>query len=196
MTTRWTRWRPWDAARWAHVGLALAVVVLASVCIRTVLAANGGEPSVPLDDAYIHFQFARSFAHLHPFVYTQNAEAVPGASSLLWPALLTPSFWVGLDGTGIIWVAWAFGFAALALTAREGVLLSRGFLSPWVSLSVGAMILGFGGLVWAAASGMEGAPFAWLFLRSIRRSSGANAASRDSTTPWRANCVGSPWRHH
>lgn len=154
---------------WAHTGLLVAVATLASVCVRSVLAANGGEPSVPLDDSYIHFQFARSFAHLHPFVYTENAQAVPGASSLLWPALLAPFFWLGVDGTAIIWVAWGFGFAALGLTARETVLLSRGILSRWVSLSTGVMVLGFGGLVWAAASGMEGAAFAWLFVRGIRR---------------------------
>lgn len=161
-----------DRARYsiaAHVALVVAVVVLAIVSIRSVLAANEGEPSVPLDDSYIHFQFARSFAHLHPFVYTQGAQAVPGASSLLWPALLAPFFWLGLDGSSIIWPAWALGFAALGLAAREAALLSKGLLSPWVALSTGAMVLCFGGLVWAAASGMEGAPFAFVLLRSLRR---------------------------
>jgi len=154
---------------WAHALLASAVVVLATLSIHSVLSANEGEPSVPLDDSYIHFQFARSFAHLHPFVYTQNSEAVPGASSLLWPALLAPCFWLGLDGTRVIWAAWLFGFAALGLTARETVLLSRGLLSRWVAVATGAMVLAFGGLVWAAGSGMEGTPFAWLLLRSFRR---------------------------
>lgn len=133
------------------------------------MGRTGGAPSVPLDDAYIHFQFARSFAELTPFVYTEGSLPVAGATSLLWPALLAPAYWLGVSETGIIWWAWLLGFAALGLVARETHALARHLLSPLVSVGVALMVLCFGGLVWLAASGMEAVPFAWLWLRTFRR---------------------------
>src|SRR5690606_20536119 len=50
--------------------LVLATTGLAFVTLRRILEVSGGVPSVPLDDAYIHFQFARSFAEGTPLVYS------------------------------------------------------------------------------------------------------------------------------
>jgi len=64
---------------WTFLALTAGVAALA---LREVLAATA-RASVPLDDSYIHFQFARSFAEGHPFVYSPGAAPVAGATSLL-----------------------------------------------------------------------------------------------------------------
>ncbi len=45
----------------AHGIRALFVLGLAVITSRAVLRTTGGVPAVPLDDAFIHFQYARSF---------------------------------------------------------------------------------------------------------------------------------------
>lgn len=157
----------------AHVGLIAAAagsLLLAYTTIRGVLTATGGVPAVPLDDAYIHFQFARGFAELHPFAYSPGAPPVAGATSVLWPVALAPFWALGLRGASIIWAAWALSYAALALLAHDTTRLARRLVSDDTAIGAGALVLAFGGYAWSAGSGMEGVPFAWLLVRTARRS--------------------------
>ncbi len=124
------------------------------------LDQTGGLPAVPLDDAYIHFQFARSFAELRPLTYVAGGEPVPGATSLLWPALLAPLRAIGLRGDTIIWGAWLFGWLSLGLLAHETRELARGIVGRDTSIAAAAMVLVFGGHLWFAGSGMEVVPLA------------------------------------
>jgi hypothetical protein len=142
---------------------------LAFVALRAILMATGGEPAVPLDDAFIHFQYARSFAELKPLVYSPGAEPAPGATSLLWAALLAPFWAAGLRDAALIWVAWSYGFGALALLCAETRRLAEGLLSPESALCAGLMVAAFSGYAWFAASGMEVVPFAWMLARTARR---------------------------
>lgn len=151
----------------ASLAVAALTAIVAWIAIRSVLHLTGGEPAVPLDDSYIHFQYARAWAELHPFTYAEGAKA-PGATSLLWPVLLAPFWAVGFKGSALCWIAWGFGFASLGLTAVETFRLAKGIVEPIIAVAAGAMVLAFGGLVWCAGSGMEVVPFAWLLTRSAR----------------------------
>lgn len=146
-----------------------AAAIVAWFALGEVVAVCNG-PAVPLDDTYIHFQYARALAELHPFRYTAGAEPTPGATSLLWPALLAPFHAVGLRGARLIWAAWALGFLSLGLTAVETARLAGGLVSRGAAIVAGAMVFAFGGFVWFAGSGMEVIPFAWLLTRTTRRS--------------------------
>ncbi len=150
--------------------LVAAAAVLAVFTTRAVLRATGGEPAAPLDDTFIHFQYARSFANLEPFVYTPGATPSAGATSLLWPLVLAPFVAVGIDEVGLVWPAWVLGWAALGGLAVETRRLACGLLAPGVAAAAGAMVVAFGGFAWFAASGMEVVPFAWLLVRTTRRS--------------------------
>jgi hypothetical protein len=152
----------------AYAPLAAATAALGIVTTRAVLARAGG-PAVPLDDAYIHFQYARSIAELHPFRYTAGAAPTPGATSLLWPLALMPFYALGLHGEGLVFAAWALGWVSLGLLAHETKRLADGLVRPAVAIAAGAMVLAFGGYAWFAASGMEVVPFAWLVTRAARR---------------------------
>ncbi|MBK7582544.1 MAG: hypothetical protein IPI67_20395 [Myxococcales bacterium] len=154
---------PW--LPWAVIALGLGVVAS-----RAILAATGGEPGVPLDDTYIHFQYARSFAAGHPLVYTPGSSPTPGATSLLWPLVLSPFVRLGFDGVNLIWIAWLLGWVSLSLLALETFRLANGLTSRPIAAAAGAMVPAFGGLVWSAGSGMEIVPFAWLLVLAARMS--------------------------
>ncbi|MGC4090011.1 MAG: hypothetical protein QM756_19405 [Polyangiaceae bacterium] len=142
---------------------------MAWLSISNVLEKSGGVAAVPLDDAYIHFQYARSFAQGTPLVYSPGCGAVGGATSLLWPMLLAPAYALGLRGTTIIWVAWALGFVSLGLLAHEAQCAARRLTTPLVAAGAALLVLSFGANSWFAASGMEVVPLAWLMLRAVRR---------------------------
>jgi hypothetical protein len=151
-------------------GLRTAVTLaVAFAAIRAVLEATGGTPAVPLDDAFIHFQYARSFWEGRGLSYSPGAEPAAGATSLLWPLLLTLPYGLGLREESIIWAAWLFGFVALGFLAHETRRSCDRLLSRDGALAAELMVLAFGGNVWFAASGMEVIPLAWILMRSARR---------------------------
>jgi hypothetical protein len=156
------------AALVAHTPLVLGTAALGLFVSRAVLDRAGG-PAVPLDDSYIHFQYARSLAELHPFRYTPGAAPTPGATSLLWPLVLAPFYALGLRGAALVFAGWTLGWVSLALLALETKRLADGLVRPAVAVAAGAMVVAFGGFAWFAASGMEVVPFAWLLTRAARR---------------------------
>jgi hypothetical protein len=152
------------------VGLSLVTLGLALWVYRAVTTATGGPLGAPLDDSYIHFQFARSFAQFRPFQYVPGEPAVPGATSLLWPLLLTPAIWLGAGAQGLLGLTWVLGFGALFGQAAEVFLISRRFLSRPAALAGGLLVLTFSANLWFAASAMEVVPLGYVLLRSARRS--------------------------
>ena len=79
-------------------------MALAAYTIRAVIA-RCGHPAVPLDDAFIHFQYAKRLASGHFFSYVAGEGYSSGATSLLWPVVLAPLYAVGLTDLSIIWAA-------------------------------------------------------------------------------------------
>ncbi len=148
----------------------IVTFLLARATLRTLLA-KAGEPAVPLDDAYIHFQYARSLAEGRFFSFVPGEGYTSGATSLLWPTLLAPAYALGLRGTSIIWAAWTLGFAFLALLAVETKRLAERLVDPLTAIGAGACVLAFGGYTWFAASGMEVTLLAWLLAWTARMSS-------------------------
>lgn len=152
-----------------HALRAGVVFVLGLLATRGVLDATGGVPAVPLDDAFIHFQYARSFWEGRGFAFSPGAAPAPGATSLLWPLALTLPYGLGFRAESVIWVAWALGFTALAMLGYETRRASAKLLSDDGALAAEAMVLTFGGYTWFAASGMEVVPLGWLLMRTARR---------------------------
>lgn len=142
----------------------------AAFAVQGVLGANQGLPAVPLDDSYIHFQFARSFAEGHPFVYSPGGQPVAGATSLLWPLLLALPQLIGFGGTSLIPWAWGFGFLGLGAWAYETSRAAEGVTSLRMAWLAGILVLAFSANTWFAASGMEVVPLGFLLTRCARRS--------------------------
>ncbi len=165
------RTRLWTLAKSGMTAYAAALLVSA-ILGRFAIAAileKAGRPAVPLDDAFIHFQFARRFAEGAPFRYTGDAVS-SGATSLVWPALLAPFWKAGARGLSLVWVAWLFGTIAHAGVAVETGRLAKRLAGGTGAIAAGAMCLAFGPFAWFAWSGMETMALAWILVATARLS--------------------------
>jgi hypothetical protein len=162
--------REWKARGLTYGPLAIAVALIAQRAIATVMA-KVGHAGAALDDAYIHFQYARAIAEGHPFRFQSGEPVTSGATSLLWPVMLAPFWAVGARDDAILWPAWGLSFVALGALAWEASRLTEPLAGRTAATGAAAMTIAFGGFVWCAASGMEVVPFAWAIARATRRSS-------------------------
>ncbi len=160
--------RSWRALLLALGPLTLAVAFLADRAIAGVLQRLG-HPGASLDDAYIHFQYARALAEGHPLRFEAGEPVTSGCTSMLWPVLLAPFWALGARGEAIMWPAWALSFAALGALAWEAFHLTDRLAGRSAAVGASAMTLSFAGFAWCAASGMEVVPFAWAIARTSRR---------------------------
>ena len=140
---------------------------------------TGGEWSAPLDDVFIHFDYARSTAEGHPFEWVVGNGYSSGNTSILYPFVLALGWLGGLrEQRLMIWaavVAMMCVFGTL-LAARKLFLTGKAGADGWARASsyvLPPMILGVGALDWSFWSGMEVAIFdatwavalcAWLAL--------------------------------
>lgn len=149
------------------LAVALPAAALAYVTLGRSLE-RVGHPGATLDDAYIHFQYARAIAEGHPLRFQAGQPISTGATSFLWPLALAVPWLVGFRGDAILWPAWFLAYAALAGLAYEAYRLARPLTGHGAALGAAAMVLAFGGFAWGAPSGMEIVPFAWLLARATR----------------------------
>lgn len=131
-------------------GIVYLVYVAGSV------AAGGGSPVMPLDDAYIHFQYARVLAEGYPYQYNPGLPATSGATSFLYPYLLAVGYWLGFKGLALGLWAMGIGAVALALTAWLIFRLAVLFRAPvWLAVVTAVGFLLNGAVTWHYMSGME-----------------------------------------
>jgi hypothetical protein len=114
--------------------------------------------SAPLDDVFIHFDFARSIARGRPFEWSRGNGYSSGGTSLLYPFALALGYPLGFRGGRIMQFA-----AVVACTCTFAALLGsrRLFraLPKWTSYFAPPLFLGVGALDWSLMSGMEVAFF-------------------------------------
>lgn len=173
----------WRKRARALLPFAIALVVtacLAHASIRGILERTG-HPAVALDDAFIHFQYAKRLAEGQFFSFVEGDGFSSGATSLVWPLLLAPFHALGLRDLSIIWAAWGLSFLALAALAIETYRLASRLTGSATAFGAAAMVLAFGGHVWSAVSGMEVTLFAWVLARTGRLSAEWGEASSRSS---------------
>jgi hypothetical protein len=131
---------------------------------------RAGRAALPLDDAFIHLQYARRLAEGGFFSYVAGEGYTTGATSLLWPMALAPFHLLGLRGLSLIWAAWLLGTVAHAALAVEVARLARRLAGRTAAAGAMVMSLCFGAFAWFAWSGMETVPFTWILMRTTRAS--------------------------
>ncbi len=157
------RFDPAAYALWA----ALHTLASARAFYGSMLRQTGGDWSAPLDDVFIHFDYARSTALGHPFEWTVGNGYSSGNTSLTYPFVLAMGFGAGFRGRSLM--MWA---AIVAACSVFGVLLAtrRLFLFSYetpgvpgwnraVSYVLPPAFLAVGALDWSLWSGMEVAFF-------------------------------------
>ncbi len=147
----------------------LASSTLGFVAIRKILE-RAGHPALPLDDSFIHLQYARRLAEGEFFSYVPGEGYTTGATSFLWPILIAPFHLLGLRELSLIWAAWFWGTLAHAGLAVEVKRLACRLGGREVAIGAHLMSLGFGAFAWFAWSGMETIPFTWMLVRTVRTS--------------------------
>ncbi|XYH99583.1 hypothetical protein ACMHYB_07425 [Sorangium sp. So ce1128] len=150
-----------------YVPALVASGVLGALCIRAVLD-QAGRPALPLDDAFIHMQYARRLAEGGFFSFVAGDGYSTGATSLLWPVLLAPFYALGLRDLSLVHAIWALGLVFHAALAVETARLARPLAGPAAAAGAGAMCAGFAAFAWFAWSGMETVAFAWILTRTAR----------------------------
>jgi len=138
------------------------------------IASSSGLSSFPLDDPWIHLQFARNLAEGHGFAYNPGVP-VGGSTAPLWTLVLAAAF--AAFGSQPV-LAKALG----ALAVLGASVLARQLAWRWTQHRAVALIAGLatattGPLVWGALSGMEVALAALLVTGALA----AYAAGRDAT---------------
>jgi hypothetical protein len=136
------------------VGLSLVSALVMLISQQSLTSNLWG---VPVDDAYIHFQYARNLATGHGFAFNPD-QPMPGSTSPLWVVLLAiPT----LAGVPIWFAAKVLGVTFLAVAAVLTWRLAMRFTDrPGVALTAGILTAIDGRLAWAAPSGMEVTLFA------------------------------------
>ncbi|MEO8505564.1 MAG: hypothetical protein ABI609_16840 [Acidobacteriota bacterium] len=118
----------------------------------------------PLDDSWIHLQFARNLASGLGLSYNPG-ELVTGSTAPLWTALLSLLF--HLPGNVVVWTKLASAVlfvASVHATFRLGRALG---LERDLASVASLLVAGTYWLVWSALSGMEIVLFVWLSLEGI-----------------------------
>lgn len=141
-----------------------------------------GSWSAPLDDVFIHFDFARETARGHPFQWSEGAGYSSGGTSLLYPFVLALGYLFGFRKLELM--AWAaliacVGVFALLIAARR--LCSD--LPRWATYLLPPGVLCVGALDWSLFSGMEVALFLALWGGALIAWDDLSSAARDRDAP-------------
>ena len=150
---------------WVRLGSLLLVGCL----VLGVFAANAhsftdGQGGVPLDDAWIHFQFARNLARGDGLSFNPG-EPTSGSTAPLWTLLLAAVYLAGGDFpiAGQVLSGVCF-LATLAATYALGKRITG---ERWAGWLAGMVVAVNGRMVWAGLSALETCLFAALSLCAI-----------------------------
>ena len=151
------------AARWPRIDSVLYPVFAALCTLYAALFFYGslhrqthGAWSAPLDDVFIHFDYARATARGYPFQWSEGNGFSSGNTSLSYPFALALGYWVGFRDLAIMrWAAIVACISILAFFLAAGRLAEpRG---RWAKYLIPPAVLSLGALDWSLFSGMENA---------------------------------------
>lgn len=152
-----------DTIIWALLCVIVGVITILYLSVAVVEGAGG--PIMPLDDTYIHFQYARQMAAGHPFSYNTGDAPTSGSTSLIYMPLLAAGYMLGFKELALGYWAMALGIAAyvgsawlIYLSVRES-----GGSRLLSSLMMFTFVLN-GAFIWSALSGMETLLFVFAVL--------------------------------
>ncbi len=144
--------------------LTVAALLVLGYFLQTELEITDGVLGVPLDDAWIHFQFAQNIGQGYGFSFNRG-EPTPGSTSPLWTLLLA--------GVGLLQDDYlAPALALSALFFLMSLWLAYGFTNwvtgkVWPAFLAGLGVVLTGRMLWAGLAGMETTAFAALSLAAI-----------------------------
>ena len=109
--------RPRSPSRLLAAAPWLFGLVLVGIYLGSEVAFLDGEMGFPLDDPWIHLQFARHLIQGDGLAYNPAGGWIPGSTAPLWTALIALAFL--LPGGPLIWVK-ALGAASRGRACWQG----------------------------------------------------------------------------
>ncbi|UQA63667.1 hypothetical protein E8A73_015930 [Polyangium aurulentum] len=179
------------AARWPAIDRALfpvfasgCVLYAASLFYGYLHLQTRGSWSAPLDDVFIHFDYARATARGFPFEWSEGNGFSSGNTSLLYPFTLAVGYFAGFRSLDLMaWAAFVACVSTLVFLVVCGRMLEP--LGRWAKYLVPPAVMSLGALDWSLFSGMENAfhlgVWAVMLLPTlvlVARSSDAHAVRR------------------
>jgi hypothetical protein len=148
--------------------IVLAALFWGVLFFVVMLGSTGGHLSMPLDDSYIFFQYARQAAAGNWFHYQQDGSPSAGATSLLTVFLQSIGYLIGFRGSLMSIFALVLGTTALAWAGLSAWRLGKR-LCPATAWLPPALLLLSGPLLWGFMSGMDLPVFVALALAFAAR---------------------------
>ena len=125
-----------------------------------------GDWSAPLDDVFIHFDFARSTARGYPFQWLDGHGYSSGGTSLLYPFVLALGYWVGFRSLSLmVWAGIVASVSVLVVSMGSARMFRD--LPAWTKYLALPVLLCTGVLDWTLFSGMEVALFLGLWAIAL-----------------------------
>jgi len=159
-------WLEHDSYVYAAFALACAAFA-SSAFYGYMLLQTKGAWSAPLDDVFIHFDYARSFARGYPFQWTEGNGYSSGNTSLSYPVVLALGYAIGFRGLFLmVWAAVIAHLGVFVFLHQAGKLVDdlAARLDPvggrehaWIKYLFPPTVLSLGALDWTLWSGMENA---------------------------------------
>lgn len=148
----------WRTRRFIAPLSLFAAIAILPFALYVVAVLHGGEGNflMPLDDVYIHFQYAKQLAQGQPNVYNPGQSATSGATSFLYPFILALGWRLGFQE--LLLGLWAMLVGVLALLAAMWAvfrLSENGGLPRWLALLFAIFFCLSGSINWHFFSGME-----------------------------------------
>ncbi len=150
-----------------HAKLLILCIILAllqgGIFVGTQLLFTGTLSS-PLDDTFIHLQYAKQIAQGNYFQYQDGEPITSGETSFLYAHLLALGYLIGFQGIGLLF--WSYLLAGICLTGTFYLLIQLGLQIgyPLAGWGTAALLFCSGCLGWAYWSGMEIALYTFLLL--------------------------------
>jgi hypothetical protein len=196
VSARWARlWARCDPFLYLAFA-AFCAILAAQTFYRYMLFQTGGEWSAPLDDVFIHFDYARATARGYPFQWSEENGYSSGNTSLTYPFILAFGYWIGFRELSIIaWAALVAVLSVIAFLAVSGRITEP--LGRWAKYVLPPAVLSLGALNWTLWSGMEnawhlgiwaGLLWAILRIRDLSEPGGSERSAR--RTGWLAGIIG------
>lgn len=168
--------RPLSTSLLTAIAVVPALVSLSGAAWYLAQAFAITAPGFPLDDTWIHLQFARNLANGAGFSFNPGVHSA-GSTAPLWTIVLAVPLAAGLDA---YWSATIIGTLAAAATAAGATVLVHLLTRSMAGALLGGLAVALSPrMTWASVSGMEVALYAalvtWTFVAYLKAQSSGRA---------------------
>jgi len=154
---------PSFGARMVLLLIAVSVIAVSVIAVALIFLAPAPR-EFPMDDAYIHFVYAKHLADTGQLYFSVPDEVGVASSSLLWVLLLAGGYKLGLS---MYLVSKMLGIASLIVIGAGVFTLLDSIWPRWQALTAALLLSLSGNMLWFSLNGMETSLFLALGVTAL-----------------------------